>query len=69
MENFTKLSYSVEGIRESRADILKAWEQVKEMRLNYQETQVAQVDLMAEDEQQERAVEDVNMELVGENLI
>jgi hypothetical protein len=69
MENFTRLSYSVEGIRESRADILKAWEQVKEMRLKYQETQLAQVDLMAENEHQEGAVEDVNMEIVNENHI
>jgi hypothetical protein len=48
---FYKVVYSVNGIREKRADILKTWEQVKAMRLENQAIQHDQVNYLAQDEQ------------------
>jgi hypothetical protein len=44
MEDFTKLGFSVDGIRERRADILNTWEQVKAIRLENQNIQQEHVD-------------------------
>ena len=55
MEHFTRENYDIEGIRESWADILEAWEKVKGLRLKKDENieQSHQVDCQMLDEVQE----------------